>query len=67
MKILKKLRIDRNNKLVELKLKKIESTSKTNDNLLYPIIDAVLEYATLGEIVKSMKNVFGDWEEKSII
>ena len=67
VKILKKLRIDRNNKLVELKLKKIESTSKTNDNLLYPIIDAVLEYATLGEIVKSMKNVFGDWEEKSII
>jgi methylmalonyl-CoA mutase N-terminal domain/subunit len=65
--ILKKLRLDRNNKLVESKLKKIESTSKTNDNLLYPIIAAVLEYATLGEIVKSMKNVFGDWEEKSII
>jgi len=65
--ILKKLRLDRNNKLVESKLNKIESTSKTNDNLLYPIIAAVLEYATLGEIVKSMKNVFGDWEEKSII
>ena len=63
----KKIRLERNNKLVDIKLKKIEETSKTHDNLLYPIIDAVLEYATLGEIVESMKNVFGDWQEKSII
>ena len=63
----KKLRLDRNNELVKIKLKKIENASQTMDNLLYPIIDAVLEYATLGEIVQSMKNVFGDWQEKSII
>ena len=63
----KKVRLERNNELVDIKLKKIEETSKTHDNLLYPIIDAVLEYATLGEIVESMKNVFGDWQEKSII
>tara|TARA_B100001142_G_scaffold19588_1_gene18222 strand:+ start:55710 stop:57332 length:1623 start_codon:yes stop_codon:yes gene_type:complete len=63
----KKIRLERNNELVGIKLKKIEETSKTHDNLLYPIIDAVLEYATLGEIVESMKNVFGDWQEKSII
>ena len=63
----KKIRLERNNELVDIKLKKIEETSKTHDNLLYPIIDAVLEYATLGEIVESMKNVFGDWQEKSII
>ena len=62
-----KVRLERNNDLVDIKLKKIEETSKTDDNLLYPIIDAVLEYATLGEIVESMKNVFGDWQEKSII
>ena len=63
----KKIRLERNNELVDIKLKKIEEISKTHDNLLYPIIDAVLEYATLGEIVESMKNVFGDWQEKSII
>ena len=63
----KKIRLDRDNDLVNKKLKKIEDTSQSMDNLLYPIIDAVLEYATLGEIVQSMKNVFGDWQEKSII
>ena len=64
---IKKLRLERNNQLVAEKLKEVENASKNNDNLLYPIIDAVLEYATLGEIVQSMKNVFGDWQEKSII
>jgi len=63
----KKIRLDRDNELVNKKLKIIEDTSQSMDNLLYPIIDAVLEYATLGEIVQSMKNVFGDWQEKSII
>ena len=67
VKFVKKIRLNRNSELVNIKLKKIEETSKTDDNLLYPIIDAVLEYATLGEIVESMKNVFGDWQEKSII
>ena len=28
-----------------------------------PIIEAALEYATLGEIVDSMKTVFGEWTE----
>ena len=36
-------------------------------NLLPLIIDAALEYATLGEIVDSMKIVFGEWKEQSII
>ena len=57
----------RDNKLVKLKLKNIEKACKTNENLVPIIIDAVLEYATLGEIVESMKNVFGEWTEKSII
>ena len=31
------------------------------------IIDAALSYATLGEIVDSIKKVFGEWQENSII
>ena len=67
IKFIEELRLERNNQLVAEKLKEVENASKNNDNLLYPIIDAVLEYATLGEIVQAMKNVFGDWQEKSII
>ena len=57
----------RDNNVVKSKLFKIEKACKSNDNLVPLIIDAVLEYATLGEIVDSMKNVFGEWTENSII
>ena len=64
---LKELRLKRNNKLVHSKLMEITSACRTNKNLLPLIIEASLEYATLGEIVKAMKDVFGDWHENSII
>jgi len=64
---LKKIKNTRNNKLVEEKLDKITQASKADTNLMPLIIDAALEYATLGEIVDSMKLVFGDWKEDAII
>ena len=57
----------RNNKIVKKKLKEITSACKSNKNLLPLIIDASLEYATLGEIVNAMKEVFGEWQETSVI
>jgi len=57
----------RNNSNVKIKLKSIEKACKTKENLVPLIIDAALEYATLGEIVASMKSHFGDWQEKTII
>ena len=57
----------RNNDKVDVKLKAITKACENNDNLVPLIIDAALEYATLGEIVESMKVVFGEWQEKSII
>jgi len=57
----------RNNSNVKIKLKSIENACQSKENLVPLIIDAALEYATLGEIVESMKSHFGDWQEKSII
>ena len=31
-----------------------------------PIIEAAKAYATMGEIVAAMKEVFGEWQESSI-
>ena len=67
IKQLKNLKNKRNNTNVRIKLKSIENACKTKENLVPLIIEAALEYATLGEIVDSMKSHFGDWEEKSII
>ena len=64
---LKSLKKERNNKIVNEKLIKITSACRNNKNLLPLIIDASLEYATLGEIVNSMKEVFGEWQETSVI
>ena len=61
-----KLKQDRNNELVNNKLIKIQESCKNGNNLVPVIIDAVESYATLGEIVHAMKDVFGEWTEKAI-
>ena len=63
---LAKVKNDRDSNLVLDKLSKIEKACHTEDNLVPLIIDAVESYATLEEIVNSMKKVFGEWTEKAI-
>jgi len=64
---LNKIKSSRDNKAVAEKLEKITESCNSADNLLPLIVDAALEYATLGEIVNAMKVVFGEWNEQSII
>jgi len=61
---LSKVKDKRNSKDVKESLLKIQHCCKTNENLMPAIIAAVESYATLGEIVDSMKDVFGEWQEK---
>ena len=61
---IKKVRKNRNNGIVVQKLKKItDAASNENINLIPLIIDAAKSDATLGEIVDSMKKVYGEWSE----
>ena len=48
-------------------LREITDASSKKENLMPLIIEAAKSYATLGEIVNSMKVVFGEWEELSVI
>ena len=64
---LKKIKNKRNNSAINEKLLKIEKAASTTENLVPLIIDAALDYATLGEIVDAMKSHFGEWQEKSVI
>ena len=64
---LKKVKSDRDETIVENKLKLITSACKfENENLLPLIINAAKSYATLGEIVEAMKVEFGEWTENSV-
>jgi methylmalonyl-CoA mutase N-terminal domain/subunit len=61
-----KLKEDRNNKIVNEKLKRLKEAARGTENLMPFIIDAVREYATIGEIINSLKEVFGTYHEDSV-
>ena len=62
---LSRIKSERNDNKVTETLLKIQECCKSKQNLMPVIIDAVESYATLGEIVDSMKEVFGEWQEKA--
>jgi len=61
------LRNSRNNNNVDEKLTAITCASRNSENLIPLIVEAAQSYATLGEIVDSMKVVFGEWQEVAVI
>jgi len=60
------LRKSRDSENVRKALLNIEKSCNGSDNLLPSIIESVKTGATLGEIVISMKKVFGEWNETSV-
>ncbi|MCX6112825.1 MAG: methylmalonyl-CoA mutase family protein [Proteobacteria bacterium] len=64
---LRSVKASRSNKDVELRLAKIREAAKGNENLMPPIIDAVRDYATIGEICGVMREVFGEYKERIVI
>jgi len=61
------LRKSRNNEAVKAALNDIKKACNNKSNIMPPIINAAKTYATLGEIVDAMKDVFGEWQESSIL
>jgi methylmalonyl-CoA mutase N-terminal domain/subunit len=45
-------------------VRRLERAARGTDNLMYPIIDAVKAYATVGEIVDVLAGVFGRYQEQ---
>lgn len=60
---LRKIRKQRNPKEVERCLKKLKRDAQNDNNLMPTVIDAVKEYATVGEITQVLKDVYGEYEE----
>jgi methylmalonyl-CoA mutase N-terminal domain/subunit len=55
------LRARRNNEAVSAALSNLETSCRTDDNLMPVILNAVEAYATLGEICNVMRGVFGEY------
>ena len=60
---LNRVRRERDNLAVEERLAALEEAARGDSNLMYPILDAVRAYATLGEIMGVLRRVFGEYRE----
>ncbi|MCW5907913.1 MAG: methylmalonyl-CoA mutase [Chitinophagales bacterium] len=56
------LRAKRNNKKVEECLSRIKQTSLEEKNIMPAVIEAVENYATLGEIADTLRGVYGEYQ-----
>ncbi|MBP5202453.1 methylmalonyl-CoA mutase, partial [bacterium] len=57
----------RDNDAVKRHLAIIKATAQTSDNLMPKILDAVKQYATLGEIAGTLEEVFGVHKESVVL
>ena len=60
---LKEIKESRNHDAVQRSLLAVKSDAEQDKNLMPSIIDAVKEYATVGEIVEVLKDIYGEFEE----
>lgn len=58
---IQQLKSERNNKLVDEKLENLKEAAQGDKNLMPFILEAVEEYATLGEIADVLRSVFGEY------
>ena len=64
VKKLAEIRARRDNQKAQKALARLEEASRGKDNVMPPILEAVREYASLGEICDVMRRVFGVYHER---
>jgi methylmalonyl-CoA mutase N-terminal domain/subunit len=62
-----KIREKRDNQHANDSLKQIGEACQNGGNVMEPIIQAAKADVTLGEIAQKMKDIFGEWQETSVI
>jgi methylmalonyl-CoA mutase N-terminal domain/subunit len=60
---LARVRRERDEGAARASLRRLTDSARGEDNLMEPIVEAVKAYATLGEINRAMKDVFGEHKE----
>lgn len=67
IKALREHKANRDNTAVAKSLETLKATAESDKNLMPAIIDAVREYATLGEICNVLREVFGEYKSVEIL
>ncbi|MDQ3914310.1 MAG: methylmalonyl-CoA mutase family protein [Actinomycetota bacterium] len=61
-----KVRGERDQAAVDAALKSLADAARGDDNLLYPMREALAAYATLGEVSDVLRDAFGEYEPKAL-
>lgn len=64
---LNRVRTERDQQRVHETLAALRTAAQGEQNLMYPVLDAVKAYATLGEICDVLREVFGVYQEVAIV
>ncbi|WP_026370246.1 acyl-CoA mutase large subunit family protein [Kallotenue papyrolyticum] len=64
---LNRVRRERDNERVRETLAALRAAAQGDQNLMYPVLDCVRAYATLGEICDVLREVFGVYREATVI
>ncbi len=63
---LARVRRERDELTVRHALRRVREVARGRENLMYPILEAVQAYATLGEIMGVLREEFGEYREEAI-
>ena len=61
------LRRSRNKDAVRTSLDRLRETARGTGNTMYPLLDCVRAYATVGEMCDALRDVWGEYEEEPLI
>ncbi len=64
---LEELKKTRDNDRVRRALDALRETARGTGNTMYPLLEAVRAYATVGEMCDALRDVWGEYEEKPLI
>jgi methylmalonyl-CoA mutase N-terminal domain/subunit len=64
---LEELRRTRDGEAVRRSLDALQSAARGADNTMYPLLDCVRAYATVGEMCDALREVWGEYQEKAVI
>jgi methylmalonyl-CoA mutase N-terminal domain/subunit len=64
---LRRIRRERDNRAASGALKALETACRGDENVMPRLLDAVNAYCTLGEIVDTMRHVFGEYREQAVV
>ena len=64
---LRKLRAARDQKLWQVALEKLDEVSRTDDNVMPAVIEAVKAKATVGEVCDVWRKIWGEYRPKEFV